>query len=82
MTQREKLIKAILNNPRDVRFEDACRVAEWLGFKGGPSKGSHHAYSRPGEPVGLNFQNRNGKIPPYQGRQLVEMIEKHREGEG
>ena len=82
MTQREKLIQAILNNPRDVRFEDACRVAEWLGFRGGPAKGSHHAYSRPGESVGLNFQNRNGKIPPYQGRQLVEMIEKHREGEG
>ena len=81
MTQREKLIDAILNNPRDVRFDDACRVAELLGFSGGASKGSHTAYARPGEPIGLNFQNRNGKIPPYQGRQLVEMIEKYREGE-
>ena len=82
MTKREKLIASILNNPRDVRFEDACRVAEWLGFIGGTSKGSHHAYSRPGEPMGLNFQNRNGKILPYQGRQLVEMIGKYLEGEG
>jgi len=82
MTKREKLIASILNNPRDVRFEDACRVAEWLGFIGGDSKGSHHAYSRPGEPMGLNFQNRNGKILPYQGRQLVEMIGKYLEGEG
>jgi hypothetical protein len=82
MTRREKLIASILNNPRDVRFEDACRVAEWLGFIGGASKGSHHAYSRPGEPMGLNFQNRNGKILPYQGRQLVEMIGKYLEGEG
>ena len=24
--------------------------------------------------VGLNFQNRNGFVPPYQARQLIEMI--------
>lgn len=81
MTQREKLIRAILNNPRDVRFDDACRVAEWLGFIGGAPRGSHHSYTKPDEPVGLNFQNRNGKIAPYQARQLIEMIEKHREGD-
>lgn len=81
MTRREKLFNAILNNPRDVRFDDACRVAEWLGFIGGPTRGSHHSYTKPGEPVGLNFQNRNGKIAPYQARQLIEMIEKHREGD-
>ncbi len=81
MIRRKKLIAAILNNPRDVRFEDACRVAEWLGFSGGPSKGSHHSCSRPGEQIGLNFQNKGGRIPPYQGRQLVEMIEKYLEGE-
>ncbi len=27
------------------------------------------------------FQNKGGRIPPYQGRQLVEMIEKYLEGE-
>jgi len=61
----------------DVRFADACRIAQWLGFihKGG--KGSHRAYQRPGEPIGLNFQNRGGKIPRYQAEQLLAMIEKY-----
>lgn len=82
MSSRKKLRAAIRNNPKDVRFDDACKVAEWLGFiwKGG--KGGHRAFHRTGEPVGLNFQaNRNGKIPPYQARQLVLMIDKYGEND-
>jgi hypothetical protein len=37
------------------------------------------APDRNGEPVGLNFQNRNGCIPVYQARQLLGMIEKYKE---
>ncbi|MBR0735781.1 hypothetical protein JQ581_02480 [Bradyrhizobium liaoningense] len=78
MSQRAKLIADICNNPRDVRFEDACKIAGWLGFVSDKnSGGSHRAYSRPGEPTGLNFQNRGGKIVPYQARQLIEMIERY-----
>jgi hypothetical protein len=80
VSQLEKLIAAIEKNPKDVRFDDACKVAEKLGFRrGGKSATSHCAYSRPNEQTGLNFQNRNGKIPPYQARQLIEMIERYRE---
>ena len=32
---------------------------------------------RPGEPMLLNFQNRDGYVPPYQARQLIAMIEKY-----
>ncbi len=77
MSKKDKLITAILNNPKAVRFEDACKVAEWLGFihKGG--QGSHRAFGKEGEPLMLNFQNRNGYITPYQARQLIEMVEKY-----
>ncbi len=67
----------IRNNPKDVRFADACSVAEWLGFVHKGGKGSHRAYSRTGERVGLNFQNRDGKIPAYQARQLIAMMDKY-----
>ncbi len=77
MVRREKLIEAIRNNPRGVRFDDACKVARWLGFTGEGGEGSHRAFSRPGEPIGLNFQNHHGKIKPYQARQLIEMIDKY-----
>jgi hypothetical protein len=76
MSQREKLIESIQNNPKDVGY-DACKVAEWLGFihKGG--KGAHRAFAREGEPTQLNFQSRNGRIPAYQARQLIDMIDRY-----
>jgi hypothetical protein len=77
LTSIDKLICAIRNNPKDVRFEDACKVAEGLGFTGKGGKGSHNVFSRTGEQTGLNFQKRKGgKIPTYQG-QLIDMIAKY-----
>ena len=71
-----KLLAAIVANPRQVRFADACKAAQLLGFVHKGGKGSHPAFARGDEPIGLNFQNRDGFIPPYQARQLIAMIEK------
>lgn len=77
MTRREKLLAAIRNNPRGVRFADACRAAEAIGFVRAGGNGSHVVYARAGEPTILNFQDRNGYVPPYQARQLIEMLDKY-----
>jgi hypothetical protein len=83
MSRRAKLIEALRNNPKDFRFDDACKVAEWLGFshrKRGASKGrntSHCVFVRRGEETALNFQDCGGKIPAYQARQLIEMVNKY-----
>jgi hypothetical protein len=77
LNQARKLIAAILVIPKAVRFDDACKAAELLGFVHKGGKGSHRAFARPGEPELLNFQNRAGTIPPYQARQLVAMIERY-----
>ncbi len=77
MTKRAKLLAAIRNNPRSVRFADACRTAEAIGFVRAGGKGSHTVYAKSGEPVILNFQNRGGYIPPYQARQLIDMMDKY-----
>ncbi len=81
MSRKDKLFTAIRNNPKAVRFEDACKVAEALGFKHKGGQGSHRAYGRPDEPDLLNFQNRGGCIPPYQARQLAKMIDKYGGGD-
>jgi hypothetical protein len=48
-----------------------------LGFTGRTS-GGHHAFSKTGDPVGLNFQNaEGGKIAHYQAKQLIRMIKKY-----
>lgn len=77
MNQARKLLAAILANPKAVRFDDACKAAEKLGFKHKGGQGSHRAFAKPGEPELLNFQNRAGTIPPYQARQLISMIERY-----
>ena len=78
MSQRSKLVQSIRNNPRDVRFDDACKVAEMLGFLSHGGSGSHRVFARPGEPTQLNFQEREGgKIKPYQAKQLIAMIEQY-----
>jgi hypothetical protein len=78
---RKKLLASIRNNPRDVRFHDACKVAGWLGFTAKGGKGSHRGFQRPGETDGLNFQNRRGKIPPYQAKQLIAMMDRYECGD-
>lgn len=77
MTKREKLFTSIRSNLKALRFDDACKIAEHLGFLRQGGKGSHTTYGRADEPCLLNFQNRDGYILPYQARQLLEMVEKY-----
>ena len=77
MTKQAKLLESIRNNPKAVRFDDACKVAEWMGFIHKSGEGSHRVFAKSGDPNVLNFQSRNGCIYPYQARQLIEMLDKH-----
>ena len=78
MTKKQKLLDSIRNNPRGVRFEDACRAAELIGFVLENGKGSHRVYAKAGESI-LNFQNRDGYIKRYQAMQLIAMMDKYGE---
>ena len=64
MTQVKKLLDRIRNNPRDVRFDEACKVAHALGFTHEGGAGSHRTFARKGEPMQLNFQNRVARSRP------------------
>ena len=78
MARRDKLLSGICESPKNVRLTDACKAAEKLGFTGKGGSGSHHAFSKTGDPVGLNFQDcGGGKIPSYQAKQLMAMIHKY-----
>jgi hypothetical protein len=77
MTRRGKLRAAIRRNPKDVRFSDACKAAAAIGFVRAGGRGSHVAFAKAGEPVILNFQDRGGRIPPYQARQLIDMLDRY-----
>jgi len=78
VSKRVKLLAAIRNNPKNVRLDDACKVARWLGFTEEGISGSHHTFARPGELTGLNFQPRkDGTVPPYQAKQLIALMDKY-----
>jgi hypothetical protein len=77
MASDEKLIQKIINNPKDVRFADACKAAEMIGFVSHQSKTSHRVFKRDNEFEILNFQNNKGKIIAYQAKQLIVMLEKY-----
>jgi predicted RNA binding protein YcfA (HicA-like mRNA interferase family) len=44
MTQRERLLSKIRNNPYDVTFADLTAVLEGLGFPLVRTRGSHHFF--------------------------------------
>ena len=81
MSQRAKLFRALRSNPRHVRLADACKIADLLGFEEKGGKGQHRVFARPGEPTILNFQDRgDGKIPTYQAKQLIAMLDEYGDG--
>lgn len=76
MKPRQVLAK-ILAGSRNIRFEDACRLAKALGFELDRMRGSHHIFVH-GEVPGLrlNLQpDRGGQAKMYQLRQLLDAME-------
>ncbi len=74
---KKKIFDELKKNPKNIRFDRLCNIAEMFGFyfKGG--KGSHRIYVRKGIQEMLNFQNVGGKAKPYQVRQLIRVIKKY-----
>ncbi|MGH9154665.1 MAG: type II toxin-antitoxin system HicA family toxin [Acidimicrobiales bacterium] len=61
----------------NVRFADAQRLTEALGFELDRVRGSHHIYRHPGIGQRINLQARGGQAKPYQLRQLLDLVERH-----
>jgi hypothetical protein len=70
-------------NPKNVKFDDLCKVCE--NFFGEPRKSSssHRIYKTPwqGDPR-INIQNHKGKAKAYQVKQVLLALEKLEVGNG
>ena len=77
MTETAAILKALRDNPKNVRFADLARLCD--AYFGEPrQRGTSHRVYRtpwPGDPR-VNIQNDKGKAKPYQVRQVVKAIEK------
>ena len=78
MSKIEKLLAKAKNNPDNIRFQEICNLAEYIGFKLKGGKGSHKVYSRKGITEILTLQDVNGMAKPYQVRQLLDIIERYK----
>jgi len=67
---KNQVLEHLKKNPKNIRFEKLCKIAEDFGFKFRGGKGSHRIYIKAGINEMLNFQNVNGKAKPYQVKQF------------
>lgn len=81
VSQREKLMQAILSGRQDRNFEffDLCLVLGWLGFDR-RVRGDHFIFTRADVEEIINIQPVGSKAKPYQVKQVRELILKYRLG--
>ena len=72
-----RVLEKILAGSRNIRFEDACRLAVALGFELDRTRGSHHIFAhRRVSGLRMNFQpDKHGQMKLYQLRQLLDAME-------
>jgi predicted RNA binding protein YcfA (HicA-like mRNA interferase family) len=77
VTRASKLLQKALESPKNVRFDEAIRLAEAFGFRVARVRGSHHILVHPNLPELVNLQNVGGKAKPYQLAQLLTLAERY-----
>jgi predicted RNA binding protein YcfA (HicA-like mRNA interferase family) len=65
-------------NLSNVPFRDLLDLMDGFGFVLVRRKGSHHILRNPSVGAIVNIQNVNGEAKPYQIRQALAIVEKHR----
>jgi predicted RNA binding protein YcfA (HicA-like mRNA interferase family) len=57
MSKKDKLIKFIKNNPKNVRFEDLKKILEDIGYMARNRGGSHYIFTKENsEPITIPYK--------------------------
>ena len=76
MANRDALLAKARSNPKGLRFDEACQLAEAFGWTLARQRGSHRVYKRSGTMELVNLQpDENGKAKAYQVRQILRLID-------
>lgn len=76
MADCPKLLKKARRSASNLRFEEACQLAECYGFEFARGSGSHRVYKVPGVMDIVNLQKlKDGKAEDYQVKQLLGLID-------
>jgi len=74
---KKKLFSRIINNQKNVQYNDLVAIVEAFGFFCARKEGSHRIYKNPKIVEFINLQNENGKAKPYQIKQFLALVEKY-----
>ncbi len=77
MTKTDDIIIQMKQNPKNVRFNDLCKVCDFYFGVARQGGSSHRVYKTPweGDPR-VNVQNNKGKAKAYQVKQVLRAIER------
>lgn len=79
MSKAEKLLAAVRNNPRGVRFDELVRLVTALGFvldRQGATSHAIYVHATRGDVPFLNLQEgKNGMAKAYQVQQLLDRVD-------
>ena len=77
MSKIEDMLAFMRNNPKGVRFHDACKVCDHFFGLPRQSGSSHRIYKTPwpGDPR-VNIQDERGRAKAYQIKQILKAIDK------
>jgi hypothetical protein len=72
-----KLLNKVVNNIKNVSFDEFIIIIEMFDFILDRVNGSHHIFKKIGIQELINIQNVNGMAKPYQIKQFFAIIEKY-----
>ena len=77
MTKTENILAAMRKNPKNIKFQDLCKVCDYYCGEPRQKGSSHRIYRTPwqGDPR-VNIQNYQGMAKAYQVRQVVKAIDR------
>ena len=74
---KKKLLAKVINNQKNVQFNDFVTLVEEFGFFRTRGEGSHSIYRRSNVAEFINLQNENGNAKPHQIKQFLALVEKY-----
>jgi predicted RNA binding protein YcfA (HicA-like mRNA interferase family) len=77
LSQIEKLLQRIKNNPKTVRFGELEKVLQKAGFKCRQPKGgsSHYTYTNPGNPMILTVPHKEPYVKEFYVKLVIKALE-------
>lgn len=71
MATKDKLLKKITNNPKNVKFEEIKKLLEWFDYIHVSTSGSHHKFKKDGFSIVVPYKK---PVKEIYVKQILELL--------